>query len=128
MEKSKNRYLAVRVFSIIFIISIVITLLSWSLLYLPTKQSFPTPTPTPTPNANIGGQAGDTGRETNPLLIWLPVFTAAISAIGTFSAILIAWRSDRRDAREKGLKIAQLERELEEAKKKKKASKPKKAR
>jgi hypothetical protein len=47
--------------------------------------------------------------------IWVAIFTAIISAIGTISTAVLAWRSDRRDAREKELKIEQLERELEAA-------------
>lgn len=47
--------------------------------------------------------------------IWIAVFTAIVSAIGTFSTVILAWRSDRRDAREKELKIARLERELAES-------------
>jgi hypothetical protein len=50
------------------------------------------------------------------VLVLVSAFTALISAIGTISAVILAWRSDRRDAREKALKIAQLERELEAAK------------
>src|SRR5215213_924637 len=49
----------------------------------------------------------------NSIVLWVSVCTAVISAIGTVSTIILAWRSDRRDAREKELKIAQLERELE---------------
>jgi hypothetical protein len=50
--------------------------------------------------------------------IWATVFTTIVSAIGTFSTIILAWRSDRRDAREKELKIAQLERDLEASREK----------
>lgn len=48
----------------------------------------------------------------------LTVFTAIVSAIGTVSSTILAWRSDRRDARDKELRIAQLERELEAAREK----------
>jgi len=59
-----------------------------------------------------------------PVLIWIPAFAAILSAIGTISTIILAWRSDRRSARESALKIAQLERELAEAKG---STKPKKS-
>jgi hypothetical protein len=54
--------------------------------------------------------------QSDSITVWVSVCTAVISAIGTISTIILAWRSDRRDAREKELKIAQLERELEAAK------------
>jgi|ERR1044072_322944 hypothetical protein len=64
----------------------------------------------------------------NPLssdiTIWITVFTAIVSAIGTFSTIILAWRSYRRDAREKELKIAQLERELAASSEKPALSRP----
>jgi hypothetical protein len=46
---------------------------------------------------------------------WVAVFTAVVSAIGTISTTILAWRKDRRDAREEELKISQLEREAEAA-------------
>jgi hypothetical protein len=50
--------------------------------------------------------------------ILITAVTAIVSAIGTISTIILAWRSDRRDAREKELKIAQLEQELAASKEK----------
>jgi hypothetical protein len=50
------------------------------------------------------------------IITLVAVCTAVISAIGTISTIILAWRSDRRDEREKELRIKQLERELESAK------------
>lgn len=55
-------------------------------------------------------------KQPSPLVIWIPAFTAIMSIIGTVSTILLSWRSDRRSAKESKLKIAQLERELAEAK------------
>jgi hypothetical protein len=57
---------------------------------------------------------GDVNRVplSSDVIIWVTVFTAIVSAIGTSSTIILAWRNDKRDAREKELKIAQLEREL----------------
>lgn len=59
--------------------------------------------------------AADNWEEPPSLIIWIPAFTAIISAIATISTVILAWRNDRRDARERELKIAKLEQELKEA-------------
>jgi hypothetical protein len=41
------------------------------------------------------------------------VFTAIVSAFGTISTIIFAWRNDKRVAQENELKIARLKKELE---------------
>jgi hypothetical protein len=46
------------------------------------------------------------------ITIWIALFTAIVSAVGTISTIIIASRKDRREARETELRITQLEREL----------------
>jgi hypothetical protein len=106
MADSKHRYRAAIIFGGVFIFSVV--LLSYSYYLRPGPVEVPCPGNTqciPTP-----------GVDQVTILAWVPAFTAIISAIGTISALVLAWRSDRRDAREKELKIAQLERELEAAK------------
>lgn len=47
---------------------------------------------------------------------WVAVFTAIVSAIGTISTTLLAWKSDRRAARGNDLIIAQLKQKLHETK------------
>ena len=62
-------------------------------------------------------------REGPPsILDWVPIITASvsflalvISALGTASTIMLGWRSERRQAQESRLKIAQLELQLAEA-------------
>lgn len=65
----------------------------------------------------LGGVSG-VFHPTSDTSTWVAVFTAIVSAIGTISTTIRAWRNDRRDAREKELKIAHLERELEAAREK----------
>lgn len=60
----------------------------------------------------LGGVRG-VFHPTSDTLTWVTVFTAIVSAIGIISTTILAWRNDRRVARENELKIAQLERELE---------------
>jgi hypothetical protein len=50
------------------------------------------------------------------LLVWIPVISAVTSTLGAISAVILAWRSDSRSAKETVLKIAQLEQELAAAK------------
>jgi hypothetical protein len=51
------------------------------------------------------------------ILIWVPAFSALVTAIGTISTVALAWKAARRDKREQDIKIALLERELEAARK-----------
>ena len=51
------------------------------------------------------------------LTVYILAFTAIVSALGIISQVIIAWRSEKRSAREQALRIAQLERELKAAKK-----------
>jgi hypothetical protein len=105
MAESKRRYVGALIFGGIFI-------LSSAILFTPEYFS--------------GGPPASLTPD--PIITWLPVLTAIISAIGTISAVLLAWRSDRRNAREQALKIAQLEQQLEAAKSKPAALPPKKRR
>ncbi|HEV7858467.1 MAG TPA: hypothetical protein VGO91_07545 [Pyrinomonadaceae bacterium] len=61
--------------------------------------------PTPRSVGGVFNLASDV-----PILV--SVLTAIVSAVGTISTIILAWRNDRRDVREKEVKIAQLEQEL----------------
>ena len=60
--------------------------------------------------------------------IWITIFTTIVYATSAFSTMILAWRNDKRDAREKELKIAQLERELAASSEKPALSKPKRNR
>ncbi len=54
------------------------------------------------------------------LYAWTVIVSSVValtSAISTISAIILAWKSERRNAREQALRIEQLEKALEEAKK-----------
>ena len=85
--ESKRRYIVALLFACVFIASITILL---------------------------GGVSG-VSQSTSDTVAWIAVFTAVVSAIGTISTTILAWRKDRREVREGELKIAQLERELEAA-------------
>lgn len=89
--ESQRRYIAALSFASIFFVSTTILFINY--------KSF---------------ISGNVSRAllSSDVAIWVTVFLAIISAIGTSSTIILAWRNDRRDAREKELKIAQLEREL----------------
>lgn len=60
------------------------------------------------------------------LQVWTLAVAAVISSVGTISTIILAWRSDRRSAREQALKIEQLEHELKELRRKSNSPAPKK--
>ncbi len=49
--------------------------------------------------------------------ILISCFTAFVSAVGTVSSVILAWKSERRDAQVQALKIEKLEQELEALKK-----------
>lgn len=89
--ESRRRYFVTLLFAFIFITSITTLFINYK-------------------NRLTGD--GNRAHLSSDVIIWITVFTAIVSAIGTFSTIILAWRSDKRDAREKELKIAQLEREL----------------
>ena len=76
---------------------------------------------------NAQGEPPTVIQQSSPLLLWIPAITCVTTAIGTFSAIALAWRADRRNAIEQALKIAQLERDLAEAKGGTGSPKPKKS-
>lgn len=57
------------------------------------------------------GSDGNVFRPTSDTSIWV-VVTVIASAIGTLSSAILGWRKDRREVREQGLKIMQLEQEL----------------
>jgi uncharacterized membrane protein len=101
MPESKRRYATAETFFLIFCVSSIFALLGWPRLF----------------------------TAVDIFTYWfalIATFTAFVSAIGTISAVVISWLSYRRDAREKELKIAQLERELDAAKEKPALPKPKK--
>jgi hypothetical protein len=90
--ESKRRYIVALLFASIFIASTTALFIIY--------KSFTT---------------GDVSRLplSSDVTIWITVFTAIVSAIGTFSTIILGWRTDRREEREKALKAAQSERDLE---------------
>ena len=51
-----------------------------------------------------------------PAAFWLSVFTAFITGSGTISGLILAWRKDRRTAREMELKNIELQNKLNEQK------------
>lgn len=53
---------------------------------------------------------------TSDAATWTAITAVIVSAVGTVSTTLLAWRKDRREARETELKVAQLEQELAAAK------------
>lgn len=59
----------------------------------------------------LGGISG-VFYSTSDTLNGIVVFMAVVSAIGTISATILAWKSDRRNARKQELEIEKLEREL----------------
>lgn len=65
--------------------------------------------------ALLAGSAGLL-RTTSDTATWVTLLTAIVSAIGTISTTVLAWRKDKREARENELKLAQLERESESVK------------
>jgi MFS family permease len=85
--ESKRRYIVALIFACIFIGSTTILL---------------------------GGVSG-VFPSTSDTSTWVTLFIAVVSAISAVSTTILAWKKDRRDAREQELKIAQLERELEAA-------------
>lgn len=89
--ESRRRYFVALLFASIFIASTTTLLVIYK-------------------NVITGG--GNRVPLSSDVTIWVTIFTAIVSAIGTFSTIILAWRNDKRDAREKELKIAQLQREL----------------
>ena len=113
-EEAKHRYFAAKIFGSIFILSVSLTI--WG-----ATRPAPSYAPCPPDEPRCGRP-----NDPSPLLIWVPLFTAVLSAIGTISTVMLAWRSDRRDAREQELKIKQLEIELEKAKQAATTSTPKK--
>lgn len=50
------------------------------------------------------GNVSGVFHPTSDTSTWVAVFTAIVSAIGTISTTILAWRKDRRDAKEKELK------------------------
>jgi hypothetical protein len=52
------------------------------------------------------------------LLVFVPMLTFIVSAVGTAATVIFNWRSDRRATREAGLKITQLELQVAELKQK----------
>ena len=71
------------------------------------------PTPLPSPPKKPPSKPS---KEFPDLLDWITTVAAIVSAIGAITTALIAWRADRRLAKEQALRIAQLERELKVAK------------
>lgn len=61
-------------------------------------------------------QARRVDQAPSELTVYILAFTAIVSALSTISTNILSWRSERRNAREHALRIAQLERELEAAK------------
>jgi TRAP-type C4-dicarboxylate transport system permease small subunit len=59
------------------------------------------------------GDVGLVFHRTFDTSTWIVLSTTIVSAIGTISTIILAWKNERRTARENELKIARLERELE---------------
>ena len=47
------------------------------------------------------------------LAVVISAISVVIAAVGTLSGVLLGWRSDRRQAREHGLKMEQLKTDLE---------------
>jgi hypothetical protein len=129
MAESKRIYRVAKIFGSIFILSIFTMILMREVRVrpyeiLPCPIGKPCPTPTPPPTILAPGQ--DDKAEPPSLLIWIPAFTAVMTAIGTISAVILAWRADRRTAREQALKIEQLEHELKELRRKSDSPAPKK--
>jgi hypothetical protein len=65
----------------------------------------------------LGGGADSSFAE--GLRLWAVGITAtasAITALGAISTAIIGWRGDRREAKEANLRVARLEKELEEIK------------
>jgi hypothetical protein len=122
MAGSKHGYVVALSLSGIIILSIGVML--WGYLH-PLRHYLPTGLPCP-PGDFCSASPPIYEQLQSPLLVWIPAFTAVVSAIGTISAVALAWRSDRRDAREKELRIKQLELELETAKQTPAALTPKK--
>jgi pSer/pThr/pTyr-binding forkhead associated (FHA) protein len=58
---------------------------------------------------------GDEKKGNRPVEFWISLFASIVASIGTMSAILLAWRQDRRTAKELGLKLRQLQQQLENA-------------
>jgi hypothetical protein len=117
--ESKRRYLAVKIFGSIFIVSAIFILVSFDIeeiRELAEAQHITRPTPRPSPQSKNPPVA----RPNKPLDLadWILKYTATISAIGTILSILLAWGSDRRLVIELVIKNTKLERELEDARKK----------
>jgi hypothetical protein len=54
----------------------------------------------------------------------ISLITGIVSAIGTISTVILAWRADRRSARESDLKMIQLQQQIAELQRKLDAPKP----
>lgn len=106
--ESKRKYIIL--FTVIFTLSVAVLFSQWR------RPGFPRASPCP-PGVNCELPPKERDEPRN-LLIWLPAFTAAFSAIGTVSTVILAWKGDRRNDKEMRLNIARLELELEEARKK----------
>ena len=100
MSESKRRYI---IFALIFASTFIASTASLLIIYY---KSF-------TPEGVSGGL--HLSSDTSNLAL---VLVAIISAIGTISSTILAWRKDRREARECELKVAQLVQELEASREK----------
>jgi hypothetical protein len=83
----------------------IVVLMVISLIY---RQSPPIP-------GTAGGSGPDAIENAQIITFLLSSLSTFVATIGTASAVLLAWRTDRRQAEELKLKIAQLELQLAEA-------------
>lgn len=91
------------------VLSVIIAAWAWTVL---NKHQ-----PPPVLNLPSKWEVNRSSADIFPLLVLLvSIFTAVITAIGTVSSVIMAWRGDKRSAKELELKIAQLQLQLEEAK------------
>lgn len=111
-EPPADKYADALALAVVFIPAATLALLAW---LAGTGRPDPISNP-PAANVSYWGWGFSTD-DILPLLVFLvSAFTALISAIGSISAVIIAWRSDKRSSKELELKIAQLQLQLEEAK------------
>jgi hypothetical protein len=109
MNSSRAYRLGV-ILSVLLLISVIVIGLTITWLYIPSLQpqipsELPRGSSGPGPAENIAAVA-----------IGISFLTFVISAIGTASTIILGWRSERRQAEESKLRIAQLEIQLAEVK------------
>lgn len=115
---SRHRYTAIKIFGAIFCVSMVfwvVTSYPESFLRQDVFSVKPHPTSLPSPPPKT--LPSNPPKESPNLHGWITAIAAIISAIGAIVSALIAWQADRRLAKEQGLRIIQLERQLKEAKK-----------